>query len=134
MDLCTLYVESLLGFTKNADCKQGFDTSGFFPSKTFSTGVAYNKPYVSDDKLVLAPQVIISNKFTIVDTLHITQDIKMILNQFLSDAFFSFDIKFPKDGQVQSSLSPLLVFHQSFSLNPIGTRNSFSQVVAPADI
>lgn len=58
----------------------------------------------------------------------------MMINQYLNDNFFNFDIKFPKDGQVQSSLSPLLVFHQTFSLNPIGSKYSFSQVVAPTDI
>ena len=58
----------------------------------------------------------------------------MVLNQYLNDLFFSFDIKFPKDGQVQSSLSPLLVFHQSFSLNTLGEKQLINQVVSATDI
>jgi hypothetical protein len=58
----------------------------------------------------------------------------MMINNYLTDNFFNFNIGFPNSGQVQSSLNPLLVFHQTFSLNPIGSKYSFSQVVAPTDI
>tara|TARA_B110000285_G_C15107101_1_gene608688 strand:- start:1682 stop:2029 length:348 start_codon:yes stop_codon:yes gene_type:complete len=57
--------------TKSAECKASYTHFKWFGTKAFTTGVAYNKPYVSDNKLVFVPEVTISNKFTITDTLMI---------------------------------------------------------------
>lgn len=96
--------------------------------------MAYNKPYVSNNNLVLVPEVTISNKFTIVDTLHIEQDVNMIVNQYSKYTFLSYDIQFPRDGQLQSDSNPLLVFKQVFTLNSLGSKYSFNPVSTPYDI
>ena len=58
----------------------------------------------------------------------------MIANQYSQDTFFSYDIQFPRDGQLQSDANPLLVFDQVFSLNPIGSKYSFNSISTPSDI
>ena len=43
--------------TKSTECKAAYSHFKWFGSKTFSTGVAFNAPYVEDNKLVMVPEV-----------------------------------------------------------------------------
>ena len=67
-----------------------------------------------------APEVIITNKFTLDTYLYMEQDSKVIRNDVANQSFFTVEAGYPYKGLAPLTHSPALVFSGTFSPSNIG--------------